>query len=68
MKLQYWRIEENRFACYDIYDNGHFLTTYEADLAANNSQSWANHIRRKQWAFPELVNELAMIESSFNGQ
>lgn len=68
MNLTYWRIEESRYACYDIHDdNGRFLHTYEVDLHHQQPApySWAIHIAAKTWSTPEMVAELAQIEQSY---
>jgi hypothetical protein len=66
MELRYWRIEEGHFACYDVYVDGHYVSTYECDLYANmGSYSWAQQVAGKNWAFDDLIFELSQIETAF---
>jgi len=70
MQYQYWRIEENRYACYDIHDSqGRYLTTYDVNLDCPQPPpyTWAQHIALKNWATPEIVAELASIERAYLG-
>lgn len=65
--LTHWRLEDGHYACFDIYHEGHFLSTYEVDLYANQGPdySWAQHIARKNWSFDELIFELIQLERIF---
>ena len=63
--LTYWRIEDGHFACFDIYYDGEYTTTYECDLYYCMNRPWVEHIAEKNWAFNEMLAELGQIEQAF---
>ena len=65
MNLQFWRIEDEHYACYDIYRNGRYITTYECDMYMNVDRPWVLHVGEKSWAHEAILIELGRIERAF---